>query len=293
MSFFAHILTLISFFDILILVVICFKDNNMNEYLKNNFITNGHISAEKKHYNSKVYSHCHDFFELEYVVSGAGTYTIDGIDYGIGDRTLYFMTPVNFHQIDMKDTFFYNVMFSADACDLSVLSRLFSDSPIVLSVNNKDDLFLCALLDELCSCQNDIEYSSIILESIVYKISTLACSKRKNDMSADIRNTKLYIIENFKKNLTLSDVARNAMLSESHFSRKFSREVGKSFKEYLNTVRFDHAKNLLEYSELTVMQICSECGFNDYPNFIRRFRQHFGQSPMEYKNSKDGKKVHN
>jgi AraC-like DNA-binding protein len=93
-------------------------------------------------------------------------------------------------------------------------------------------------------------------------------------------------MENFKRRLTLADVSEHIRLSESHFSRKFLSETGKNFKQYLNELRFAYAEKLLVYSDLTVMQICAECGFEDYPNFIRRFGENCGMSPSEYRKSR-------
>lgn len=257
----------------------------MRKLSKESSIINGHISAEKKKYDCCVSTHCHDFFEFEYMVSGSGTYCIDGTEYEITEKMLYFMTPVNFHSVDMKNTVFYNVMFSADMCDIGILSRLFSISPTVIRADDNTHAFLCALIDELCKNYDNSEYASLILETLILKIASLVSVKHDKCISSDIRVAELYILENFKKGITLSDAAKHAMLSESHFSRKFMRETGKSFKEYLNSVCFEYAKKLLKYSNLTVMQICVECGFRDYPNFIRRFRQHTGMCPTDYRKS--------
>lgn len=255
----------------------------MEKFSKEYHITNGHISAEKKHYNSRVKPHCHDFFEFEYIVSGEGTYSIDGVEYEIKEKTLYFMTPVNFHSVDMKNTIFYNVMFSADMCNISILSRLFAKTPIKITVSAETHSFLCSMLEELTVSCDNIKYASLILETLITKFSLLAAIKEDRNISSDIRSTQLYILENFKRKLTLSDAAKYALLSESHFSRKFARECGKSFKEYLNSVRFEYAGKLLVYSDMTVMQICTECGFDDYPNFVRRFGQKMGMSPVNFR----------
>jgi len=255
----------------------------MKEYSKENFIINGHICAEKRHYNSKVTPHCHEFFELEYIISGKGIYCIDGIEYDIEDKTLFFMTPANFHSVDMKDTRFYNVMFSADSCDIRILSKLFSSAPAIIGVDDSTHFFLCGLLEELCKNYDNTEYASLILETLVSKINILSENVPAGNVSADIRSTELFILERFRSELTLSDAATHAMLSESHFSRKFARETGRGFKEYLNSVRYDHAKKLLVYSDMTVMQICAECGFGDYPNFVRRFGERFGESPTDFR----------
>ena len=256
----------------------------MRKFEKNELIGNGHISAEKKYYpDNRVGNHSHDFFEFEYIVTGQGNYSVDGVSYDINDKTIYFMTPANFHSVDMKDTVFYNVMFSADMCSIAKLSRLFSLKPTVITVDDNTNILFCALLDELCKYYDNMEYASVILETIILKICSFLKPENNENISSDIRKCELYIIENFRKKLTLSDIAKYAMLSESHFSRKFLSETGRNFKEYLNTVRYDYAKKLLVYSDMTVLQICSECGFEDYPNFIRRFKLKTGVSPVEYR----------
>ena len=255
----------------------------MKRYLKDSFLANGHISAEKKHYDCSVAVHSHDFFEFEYIISGSGTYSIDGIDYRINDKTLYFMTPVNFHSVAMNDVVFYNVMFSADMCDINILSRLFSTTPTVISPDNATHMFICALLSELEHNCDNIEYSSLLLETFISKIGSLASVNNSKGVSNDIKSAELYILENFKRKLTLSDAAKRASLSASHFSRRFARETGKNFKEYLNKVRFEYAKKLLVFSKMTVNQICYECGFDDYPNFVRRFKQNVGMTPAEFR----------
>ena len=259
----------------------------MKKYEKTVLIENGHISAEKKYYpDNRVGNHSHDFFEFEYVVKGKGSYVIDGVNYDINNQTIYFMTPVNFHNVDMKDTVFYNVMFSADMCSITKLSRLFSTKPTVITVDEDTNRLLCALLDELCKFCNNTEYASVILETIIMKICSLNPNGNNKDGASDIRKCELYIMENFRKKLTLTDAAGYAMLSESHFSRKFLEETGKNFKEYLNNIRYDYARKLLVYSDMTVLQICSECGFDDYPNFVRRFKMKTGSSPTEYRKSR-------
>ena len=84
----------------------------MNRYSKTKFIENGYLKASKKPENNFVDTHFHDFFELEYIISGSGTYTVDGKDYPIEAGSLFFLTPLNYHCVDIKDAELYNVMFS-------------------------------------------------------------------------------------------------------------------------------------------------------------------------------------
>lgn len=55
----------------------------MQKYTKSRFIENGYLSATKKQENTFIETHFHDFYELEFIVSGNGTYTVDGTEYEI------------------------------------------------------------------------------------------------------------------------------------------------------------------------------------------------------------------
>ena len=65
----------------------------------------------------------------------------------------------------------------------------------------------------------------------------------------------------------------------------FLKDCGVNFKDYLSSIRFDYAKKMLEFSDMTVTDICFESGINDYANFERSFKAKFGISPREYRKS--------
>ena len=259
----------------------------MQKYAKSQFIKNGYLSANKKFENTFVDTHFHDFYELEFIISGSGTYTIDGTTYTIEAGDLFFLTPMNYHYVDIKNAELFNIMFSGDICNPTFLQNLTRSTPMFLKTENKTKLFLEVTLDELCENTDNREFSISLLDSIIAKIQT---EIKKGDFIKElsvINKAEIYILNNFRNTLTLNDVANEVALAPTYFSRLFKAEKNINFKAYLNNMRFDYAKKLLEHSDLTVMQICTECGFNDYPNFIRRFRQYAGVYPAEYrKNAK-------
>ena len=97
-----------------------------------------------------------------------------------------------------------------------------------------------------------------------------------------------YLISNFRNNPTLAETAAYAGFSPTYFSSVFKRETGVSFKEYVDRLRFNYAKKLAETSDISVMEIAAESGFDDYPNFIRRFKARFGCTVSELR-----KKIYN
>ena len=63
----------------------------------------------------------------------------------------------------------------------------------------------------------------------------------------------------------------------------FKKAIGHSPIEYLNEYRIRQAKRLLEKTDLQVMEVCLECGFNNLGNFLQEFRKHTGTTPLQYR----------
>jgi AraC-like DNA-binding protein len=90
------------------------------------------------------------------------------------------------------------------------------------------------------------------------------------------------IVEESQEDLSLVDVARTVHMSRATFCRHFRRLTGKTFIEFLNDVRLDHARRLLVEGALNVGQVAGEVGFSNLSHFNRLFRKRMGQTPTLY-----------
>ncbi|NIZ47525.1 AraC family transcriptional regulator [Entomospira nematocerorum] len=97
-----------------------------------------------------------------------------------------------------------------------------------------------------------------------------------------------YMHQNFAKNLTLEEVSRIAKLSPSYFSRLFKAEMGVSFVEYLNQIRINESKRKLQFTNLSLVDIASACGFSDQSYFTKIFKRTQGLSPGRYRQNQKG-----
>jgi AraC-like DNA-binding protein len=75
-------------------------------------------------------------------------------------------------------------------------------------------------------------------------------------------------------------VARQLGMSEATLRRRLERE-DTSFRRLLQEVRMGRALVLLQSSELSVVQVALEVGYDSVSQFSARFRRHFGQSPRQ------------
>ena len=92
-----------------------------------------------------------------------------------------------------------------------------------------------------------------------------------------------YLKSNHTENITVSDIAKHFLCSESHISHIFKKQTGKSIREYINNLRISDAKTLLEYSGLTITEIAFSVGFTDSDYFSNVFKKYVGISPMTYR----------
>jgi AraC-like DNA-binding protein len=75
--------------------------------------------------------------------------------------------------------------------------------------------------------------------------------------------------------------------AEDYIRAHFKKITGKTPVEYLNELRINHAKTLINiYQNSTpLIDISLNCGFDDYIYFSRKFKQIVGVSPATYKKS--------
>ena len=256
----------------------------IDRYTRLQKIKNGNIAVKEKIISSYP-THWHEFYEIELILSGDGSYVIDGRAHPIKKNMLFFMTPVNFHEVITEKSEVITLMFMGQACDgnlLFKLSSLLGSDSVLLS--DEDANFLAALMRELKSSEGcgDESYNSSLIGSILGKLSKINCSHTRGFLTR-VQKAMLYIQNNFRNDIRLAEIAAAADTSPTYLSGIFAKESGASLKEYISNVRYEYAKKLLEYSDMSVTDICFESGFCDYANFERRFKERFKISPSKYR----------
>ena len=98
-----------------------------------------------------------------------------------------------------------------------------------------------------------------------------------------INRTVDYIEQSIDKNLQLSDLSMVAGISDFHFSRIFKTVTGNSLKQYILGRKLTKAAEQLQTTDLSVLDIALNFGF-EYPEvFSRAFKNQFGVSPLQYR----------
>lgn len=103
-----------------------------------------------------------------------------------------------------------------------------------------------------------------------------------------VNSAHQYVFRNFTGHIDHEEMARDAGMSASAFSRYFKRMTGRTVSEFVNEVRIGHARRLLIETDRTISEVAFASGFESLSNFNRRFRDISGISPREYRRRHPG-----
>jgi AraC family transcriptional regulator len=92
-----------------------------------------------------------------------------------------------------------------------------------------------------------------------------------------------YINEHLTQDIKLADLAHLLGISQFHFSHLFKRSLGTAPYQYLIQQRIERAKQLLKQTDLSIMDIALNCGFNSHSHLSKQFRHFTGMTPKAYR----------
>ena len=106
---------------------------------------------------------------------------------------------------------------------------------------------------------------------------------RRNIEDAAVREAQLWIADNYCEANPVTLMAARAGMTERGFHGRFRRATGMSPLEYIQTVRIEEAKQLIETTEMGLDDIAAEVGYSEPASFRRLFRKMVGVTPSAYR----------
>lgn len=113
------------------------------------------------------------------------------------------------------------------------------------------------------------------------QFSPLLADVAKED--SPIARAQQYVLEHIKDALSVETLAEKADMSLRNFARVFNREVGLTPMAYVHGARLDHARMLLETTDLPLKTVAYHSGFRDERNMRILFSDRLGLSPAQYR----------
>ncbi|MED1470084.1 helix-turn-helix domain-containing protein [Bacillus salipaludis] len=135
---------------------------------------------------------------------------------------------------------------------------------------------------------SEIEINGLIFQLVTllirnFKTTHLGSNQFTEMKDERIREILAFIEKNYRKPISLKEIAKEQYLSLYYLSRYFKQEVGVSFSQYLKNVRLKSAVQELLYTGYNITQISENCGFPNVKAFNMAFKEIYQQTPTEYR----------
>ncbi|MUT65285.1 AraC family transcriptional regulator [Paenibacillus sp. NEAU-GSW1] len=268
---------------------------------------------DRKHWQTELPDHLHDWHELVYIYDGKGTFFIDQTFYDMKRGDLFIIPGNTIHRSlpDKVDpvtstAIFFSAIFvqAASLGDSFSYLRCFEhakkNKSYKLEPTNQEQVRLERLIDDLQREREEKQpgYRQAVLlylEHILLLLnrSIIPNASRASSESSELpligpqwmRDILLHINEHPEAPLTLAALAGMASVTPAHFSRVFKQLTGMNLTEYVTAKRIVLAKERLAASDDNIAVIAERCGFESLPHFHRMFKKFTGDTPSAYKKS--------
>ncbi len=252
---------------------------------------------EYNHVNVFYRPHLHRFFEIEFITGGSGYEEIDGKMYEIEKGDVAIMVPNEVHSYVCKNGQSLEITsIKVSPHFLKEEAAIVTSSLLVKKLSASD----YALIELLCSKVSS--YSEDSAQALSYHIIReciglvfLMCLAHKNESAIQLmddsesdryRRALLYIHKNFRRNLTVAEVAAEVYLAPNYFSSYFKKNMGMSCSRYINKLRLELAYEYIMATDMPLKEIFYRCGFRSFAYFSNVFKDYYGYAPGYYRKNR-------
>ena len=249
----------------------------------------------------------HSFLELFFVLSGSGTFEIDGVTHDCQRNDLVVVPPGMPHVI--RDNPARPLSLYA-VCVVAGIARhepsLFAGLPVgrvhvgksragEVRANFRRLLFeqtrqrpfgptlIVGLTLELLA--------SLARHSAIEQRQTLPTDEPDGPAATRRTAVERYVAalaHRFFERASLDDAALELGMSRRRFTALFAEITGQTWAEYLTALRVEYAQTLLRQTSRSIVSIAFECGYEDLSSFYRAFKRHTGRSPGQWREGRRG-----
>lgn len=250
------------------------------------------IEMEKLFRYVHIPAHRHDFVELVFVFSGTCTHTVEGQSFQQGAGSFTIVNSFTSHElVAAPDCLCLTTKVRMDTFrEFHIPNLPLLAVPVCFDCG--DDAFMRDMLLTIYeqqtkeACYHD-EIVSLLLQSVLIycmqnfrdTVKFLYAGTRLEGRMLEIMN---YMFENYQ-NITLRGLAHHFGYSEPYLCKLFREEVGSTFTQILRDFKLKQAKKLLQTTDKKLNEICDTIGYSDTTQFIRDFKQQYGNTPAKYR----------
>ena len=230
--------------------------------------------------NTHIPAHWHEAMEILFCLNGSVRIHIEHEHLTLQRNQLIVFDSKEVHSIHSDSKLYMFLCIHVDKKQLSVYCPNLELYHIKCRPVSLDDSKSTQYI-HLCQLAHDptrtIRYFS------VYSLpGTTTGTGQSNDI---LRKIISYVNEHYTEKLSLEEVANQVGFSREYFCRFFKQHMGITFLRYLNEVRISHAGRILMNTDKSISEVMQESGFTNQTIFNRLFKEIYGMTPRQARNS--------
>ena len=249
--------------------------------------------------------HWHPEIEIEYVYSGSVDFLLDGVRYTVGPGEMLIVNKNVIHASEIPAAYsgrYVSIVFGeqfvfsnyGDALFNTYLAPVYEKGmcfPPCLTPGGAGSAITSHVREILdCYFENRVA-CEINIRSHLLAIYYTALEQRlfvrevrpENSSTHLVRKAMLTMQQSYTSDLRVGEIAMELGVTPQYLSRIFKAAVGKTPVEFILSCRLQHAQFLLTRSDMTIADVASVCGFDDFNYFSRFFKKVQGIPPREYR----------
>ena len=254
-----------------------------------------YVGSLDKHGGWREEPHSHHFLEVIFVSDGSGTVVIEDQSYDVhrGDLLVYNAEILHFEK--SSDTDPMEILFVAyDKLEITDLPPNWLLPPSYGYVFHSGDMYdifykyfttLVSEFDKKERFYTEIaqNVSRTLLMYMFRLINQTENAAGLLESGKTMETALRFIDENFRREITLDELAEKCFTNKYYLSHLFTRSQGISVGKYILNKRIKEAKRQLENKDRSVAEIANDIGFNDPSYFCRVFKKETGITPLAYR----------
>jgi AraC-like DNA-binding protein len=244
--------------------------------------------------------HYHDEIELLVVYEGELGITVNGENYyASAGEVVYVASGMPHSTFADKSGVIYGLLQFRDGdfidpenrkiIKYSMKLHLLSEAPIRIlksdPIKNEFDAIIEELSEKQRAFETMIRSSMLRIIAILNREGALSFNEEAylSSTGQKLLPALAYINENYREDISLTEISAKLGFNESYFCRIFKQAIGATFTEYLNFVRVCKAEKLLAKGHDSILNISESVGFSSVSYFNRIFKKYRNCSPRVYR----------
>lgn len=254
--------------------------------IKNEIVNYSHSESIKGETNFRI--HCHESYEILFVIRGGIHYIIEGESYFPVNCSFLLIPPGVVHGIEANNSDRYeryvaHINFAnAKQSTKELILKVFSKGKYYVPQNSAtlrdvfEQIFLATNIDQALFTPS---FEAMLLKLLMVVLNNPSerpvVQARKN--FSDIIE---YINENYKSIESLDELTAKFYISKHHLNETFKKLTGVTVWEYIIRKRIYFASTLI-HSGVSAIESAEQSGFTDYSAFYKAYKKRTGKSPKQ------------